>query len=120
MTQSRQLAAIMFTDIVGYTALMQANEQKAVAVIKHYNSALEKCVGHFHGQILNYYGDGSLCIFSSATDAVNCSLAIQTELKTEPVVPLRIGLHIGEVFFEDAKGTVAGSTKHDSYIRRSI
>jgi hypothetical protein len=82
---------------------MQANEQKAVAVIKHYNSALEKCVGHFHGQILNYYGDGSLCIFSSATDAVNCSLAIQTELKTEPVVPLRIGLHIGEVFFEDAK-----------------
>jgi len=103
MSQSRQLAAIMFTDIVGYTAMMQANEEKAVAVIKHYNSTIEKWVSHFNGQVINYYGDGSLCIFSSATDAVNCSLAVQNELKTEPVVPLRIGLHIGEVFFEDAK-----------------
>lgn len=103
MSQSRQLAAIMFTDIVGYTAMMQQNEEKAVAVIKHYNVTLEKWVTHFNGQVLNYYGDGSLCIFSSSTDAVNCSLAVQKELKTEPVVPLRIGLHIGEVFFEDAK-----------------
>ncbi len=103
MNQSRQLAAIMFTDIVGYTAMMQQNEEKAVSVIKHYNSTLEKWVTHFNGQVLNYYGDGSLCIFSSATDAVNCSLAVQKELKTDPVVPLRIGLHIGEVFFEDGK-----------------
>ena len=103
MPQSRQLAAIMFTDIVGYTAMMQQNEEKAVAVIKHYNSVLEKWVTNFNGQVLNYYGDGSLCIFSSATDAVNCSLAVQKDLKSEPVVPLRIGLHIGEVFFEDAK-----------------
>jgi len=103
MSQSRQLAAIMFTDIVGYTAMMQQNEEKAVAVIKHYNTTLEKWVTHFNGQVINYYGDGSLCIFSSATDAVNCSLAVQKNLKIEPVVPLRIGLHIGEVFFEDAK-----------------
>jgi len=103
MSQSRQLAAIMFTDIVGYTAMMQQNEEKAVAVIKHYNATLEKWVTHFNGQVLNYYGDGSLCIFSSATDAVNCSLAVQKDLKNEPAVPLRIGLHIGEVFFEDAK-----------------
>ena len=103
MSQARQLAAIMFTDIVGYTAMMQANEQKAVAVIKHYNSSLEKLVQQYNGQVLNYYGDGSLCIFPSATDALNCSLALQKELKNEPAVPLRIGLHIGEVFFEDAK-----------------
>ncbi|HEX6170653.1 MAG TPA: tetratricopeptide repeat protein [Chitinophagaceae bacterium] len=103
MSQARQLAAIMFTDIVGYTAMMQADEQKAVAVIKHYNSTLEKLVRQFNGEVLNYYGDGSLCIFPSATDAANCSLAVQKELKNEPVVPLRIGLHIGEVFFEDAK-----------------
>ncbi|HET9746527.1 MAG TPA: adenylate/guanylate cyclase domain-containing protein, partial [Chitinophagaceae bacterium] len=103
MPQGRQLAAIMFTDIVGYTAMMQADEQKAVAVIKHYNATLEKFVSQYHGQVVNYYGDGSLCIFPSATDAANCSLAVQEELKNEPVVPLRIGLHIGEVFFEDAK-----------------
>ncbi|MDP9230648.1 MAG: adenylate/guanylate cyclase domain-containing protein [Bacteroidota bacterium] len=103
MTQARQLAAIMFTDIVGYTAMMQANEQKAVAVIKHYNSSLEKLVHQYNGQVLNYYGDGSLCIFHSATDAANCSLDLQKELKNNPGVPLRIGLHIGEVFFEDEK-----------------
>src|SRR5258705_2218589 len=103
MTQARQLAAIMFTDIVGYTAMMQANEQKAVAVIKHYNSSLEKLVQQYNGQILNYYGDGSLCIFPNATDAANCSLDLQKELKSNPGVPLRIGLHIGEVFFENEK-----------------
>jgi len=103
LNQNRQLAAIMFTDIVGYTAMMQANEQKAVAVIKHYNSSLEKLVTQYNGQVLNYYGDGSLCIFPNATDAANCALAVQEELKNEPAVPLRIGLHIGEVFFEDAK-----------------
>jgi TolB-like protein/class 3 adenylate cyclase/tetratricopeptide (TPR) repeat protein len=103
MSQDRQLAAIMFTDIVGYTAMMQTDEQKAVTVIKHYNTTLEKLVSQFNGQVLNYYGDGSLCIFHNAMDAANCSLAIQDELKREPVVPLRIGLHIGEVFFEDAK-----------------
>ena len=103
MSQARQLAAIMFTDIVGYTAMMQTNEEKAVAVIKHYNSSLEKLVGKYNGQVLNYYGDGSLCIFPNATDAANCALDLQKELKTDPAVPLRIGLHIGEVFFENEK-----------------
>ena len=103
MSQSRQLAAIMFTDIVGYTTMMQQNENKAVAAIKHYNATLEKWVAHYNGRLLNFYGDGSLCSFSSATDAVNCSIEIQKELRTDPVVPLRIGLHIGEVFFEQEK-----------------
>lgn len=64
---------------------------------------MEKSVAQFHGQIINYYGDGSLCIFSRATDAMNCAIEVQQELQKEPVVPLRIGLHVGEVFFEDAK-----------------
>ena len=103
MTQARQLAAIMFTDIVGYTTMMQANEPKAVAVIKHYNSSLERLVSQYNGQVLNYYGDGSLCIFPNATDAANCAVDLQKELKKDPGVPLRIGLHIGEVFFENEK-----------------
>ena len=52
--QHRQLAAILFTDIVGYTALMQENEQKAVALIKHYNAALNEAVALHHGKVLNY------------------------------------------------------------------
>ena len=103
MPASHQLAAILFTDIVSYTATMQHDEEQARVIIKRHNSVLERIVPAHHGEVVNYYGDGSLCIFSSATDAVNCSLEVQKELKTEPVVPLRIGLHIGEVFFEDAK-----------------
>ena len=103
MPQSRQLAAIMFTDIVGYTALMQQDEMKAVALIKHYNTVLEKNVAAFHGSILNNYGDGSLCSFSNTADAVHCAVIMQQELQSNPAVPLRIGLHVGEIFFEEGK-----------------
>ena len=70
MTRSRQLAAIMFTDIQGYTTLMQQNEEKAIqSRDKHrriFNSSTEK----YKGRILQYYGDGTLSIFDSDIDAV--------------------------------------------------
>ena len=101
--QNRHLAAILFTDIVGYTALMQENEQRAIALIKHYNTGLNEIVSIHEGQVLNYYGDGSLCAFLSVTEAINCAIQLQKELQSEPIVPLRIGLHIGEIFFEEGK-----------------
>ncbi len=101
--QNRHLAAILFTDIVGYTALMQQNEELAVARVKRYTTVLQTNIKEFNGDILNDYGDGSLCCFTSATEAVSCALEMQLELQKEPSVPLRIGLHIGEIFFEDKK-----------------
>jgi len=106
MLQQRQLAAIMFTDIVGYTDMMQKNEQQAVQVIKQHRSVLEKNVADHKGDVIEYYGDGSLSIFSSVTAALHCAMQIQNELLKEPVVPLRIGLHIGEILFEE--GSVVG------------
>lgn len=103
MSQSRQLAAIMFTDIVGYTAMMQKDEKQAVAISMHYVSILKQSVSTYSGEVLNDYGDGSLCIFHSVTEAVDCALEIQKQLQNEPAVPLRIGLHIGEIFFEEGK-----------------
>ena len=103
MPQSRQLAAIMFTDIVGYTSLMQQDEQTAVDMTKRYIKVLKQFVTSHGGEILNDYGDGSLCTFSSATEAVKCAMEMQQQLQNEPKVPLRIGLHIGEIFFEDGK-----------------
>lgn len=101
--QNRQLAAILFTDIVGYTAMMQLNEQNAVAVNKRYVAVLKQFVSLHGGKILNDYGDGSLCTFTSATQAVKCAIDMQRQLQSAPNVPLRIGLHIGEIFFEDGK-----------------
>jgi len=101
--QNRQLAAILFTDIVGYTNMMQQDEQIAVSVNKHYMAVLKQSVSTHGGEIVNDYGDGSLCTFTSATKAVECSMEMQRQLQLEPKVPLRIGLHVGEIFFEDGK-----------------
>ena len=103
MPQQRQLAAILFTDIVGYAALMKENKQKAVALIKYYNVALEKTTAVQQSKILNDYADGSLCTFPSLTEAANCAIELQKELETGSGVPLRIGLREGEVFFENRK-----------------
>ncbi len=97
----RHLAAILFTDIVGYTSMMQHDEQQAIDAIKHHKKVLEKNVAAYNGEVLDYYGDGSLSVFRSATDAANCALQVQQELRMPPVVPLRIGLHIGEILFEE-------------------
>jgi adenylate cyclase len=103
MGTGRQLAAIMFTDIVGYTALMQQNEAQARAQIKHYHTALRTVAAAHEGKVLNDYGDGSLCIFPNTTEAVTAAQELQEALKTEPAVPLRIGLHVGELFYEEEK-----------------
>src|SRR6476620_10841736 len=101
--QNRQLAAILFTDIVGYTAMMQKDEQNALAVTRHYIATLNQSVELLHGRILNDYGDGSLCCFPSVTEAVKAAVQIQQQLQQEPKVPLRVGIHMGELFFEGNK-----------------
>ncbi|MDW3651173.1 MAG: adenylate/guanylate cyclase domain-containing protein [Bacteroidia bacterium] len=103
MPKSRRLAAIMFTDIVGYTAMMQQDESKAVVSLNRHQSVLEEEVKIKQGEVLQYYGDGSLSIFNSASAAASCAMQIQEKLKQEPSVPLRIGLHVGEIFFEGGK-----------------
>lgn len=94
---SRKLAAIMFTDIVGYTTMMQQDEQDALNRIEHHRVVLEEKISENNGKILQYYGDGTLSIFTSAYDAVSCSIAIQESLNKDPKVPLRIGIHLGEI-----------------------
>lgn len=103
MQQQRRLAAILFTDIVGYTAMMQKDETLTVRVVKRYLAALQKVLGDHEGELLNDYGDGSLCVFPSAMEAIHAAMELQSELQNEPAIPLRVGLHIGEIFFEDKK-----------------
>src|SRR5215470_19826397 len=97
----RQLAAILFADMVGYTALMQQNEQLARAKRKRLKEVLEATISRFNGKVVQYYGDGSLSIFGSAIDCVNSAISIQQQLQQEPKVALRIGIHTGDVAIED-------------------
>ena len=96
-SSDRRLAAIMFTDIVGYTSLMQKDESKALSTIERHRFVLEKHTQTHNGSVLQYYGDGSLSIFPSALEAVECALEIQKELIQSPRVPLRIGIHLGDI-----------------------
>src|SRR5258706_10381695 len=100
---TRRLAAILFTDIVGSTTMMQKDEQHAVSINKRYVVVLKEFVLSHDGEILNDFGDGSLCTFHSATQALRCAIEMQKQFQLEPKVPLRIGLHVGEIFFEDGK-----------------
>jgi TolB-like protein/class 3 adenylate cyclase/Tfp pilus assembly protein PilF len=97
----RQLAAIMFSDMSGYTALMQQNEQLAKVKHRRLKEVLEASVSVHHGKILQYYGDGALSIFNSAIDGVKCAVEIQQALQQEPKVDLRIGIHTGDISIEN-------------------
>src|SRR4030095_14226303 len=102
MTETiRMLAAIMFADMVGFTALMQESESKAKLKRDMYRKKLDKEITAQQGRILQYYGDGTLAIFGSAVSAVHCAVEIQKELQKIPKIPLRIGLHIGDIIYDD-------------------
>src|SRR4026208_602552 len=97
----RQLAAILFADMTGYTALMQDNELLARQKRKRFKEVLETAIEKHDGKILQNYGDGSLSIFNSAINSVTCAISIQQQLQLEPKVELRIGIHTGDIVFED-------------------
>lgn len=97
----RLLAAIMFADIIGYSKMMQDDEDKAKDLRDRQRAVIEDFILKYHGQVMQYYGDGTLMMFGSALDAVNCARDIQKELIEQPVVPLRIGIHIGDVVYDN-------------------
>jgi len=101
MKGSRQLAAIMFTDIQGYTALMQQNEQKAIQFREKHRHIFNSITEKYNGKILQYYGDGTLSIFDSAIEAVNCAIEMQLDFQKDPAIPVRIGIHTGDIIFSD-------------------
>ncbi|MEO5571183.1 MAG: SUMF1/EgtB/PvdO family nonheme iron enzyme [Bacteroidia bacterium] len=101
MSTSRQLAAILFADIQGYTALMQDDEAKANSFREKLKRNLDEETLLHNGRILKLSGDGALCSFNSAIEAVRAAIGIQEAMFMEPKVPLRIGIHLGDVMFED-------------------
>jgi len=96
---NRKLAAIMFSDIVGYTSLMGSDERKAFDFIRKNRRIHWRLIKKYKGRLLKEMGDGMLASFSSNMDAIKCALSIQKAAK-ELDIPLRIGIHQGDVIFE--------------------
>jgi predicted ATPase len=102
MKLDRRLVAVMFTDMVGYTALLQADEGMALDKRDRYVNTLERHHDAFGGTIVQRLGDGSMSMFPSSLDAVLAAIDIQQELSAQDV-SVRIGVHVGEVIVEQER-----------------
>jgi adenylate cyclase len=109
----RKLAAIMFTDIVGFAAVTQQSESRGLALLERHNRLLRPTFSRHRGREVKAIGDGFLVEFESALDAVNCALEIQralreynTSAEEDWQVHVRIGVHLGDVV--PANGDVLG------------
>ena len=96
----RKLAALVFTDIVGFTKLSAKNEPAALQILNKQRDILKPIVEEHNGDWLKEIGDGLLLTFNTNIEAVHCSIAIQEAVKFIPELELRIGIHQGEVAFQ--------------------
>ena len=101
----RTLAAIVFTDTVGFSALMSKNEEHTLRLVARDMDVMKAHCESFGGQVLKSTGDGLLMLFTSAVQAVACSLEIQREffkrnleVARTDVLQHRIGIHLGDIF----------------------
>src|SRR5215469_9537522 len=105
-SSTRELAAIMFSDVAGYTAIMGRDEQEAMHALDAHRGMLRSILPRFNGRLIGEIGDGTLSAFHSATDAVNCAREVQQRAESDPELRLRIGIHLGDVVFTN--NTVIG------------
>src|SRR6266581_2923395 len=103
-SEQRRLTAIMFTDMVGYTALAQRNEALALQLLEEHRRILRSIFPRFNGTEIKTIGDAFLVEFQSALEAAQCALEIQRTLakrnhdvSSDHRIELRIGIHVGDV-----------------------
>jgi TolB-like protein/class 3 adenylate cyclase/Flp pilus assembly protein TadD len=100
MMETRKLNTILFADIMGYTSIMHNNEKQAMKYLQKFKSLLQDLVPRHNGLIVQYFGDACLLSFDSTTAGVNCAVSLQKEF-IEADLPIRIGMHLGEVVFTE-------------------
>ena len=99
MSSRHHLAAIMFTDVVGYTKLMGEDETGALKFLRKNRKIHQSTIKKYHGKWLKEMGDGTLARFKTVTDAVYCAGELMAAFKDQEV-QLRIGIHEGEIIEE--------------------
>src|SRR5438093_12831784 len=107
-TEERKLAAIMFTDMLGYSALAQRDDKVALELLEEHRRLLRAIFPQFHGTEIKTIGDAFLVEFGSALEAAQCAIEIQRTLAkrnhdvtSDRRIALKIGIHIGDVVHRD-------------------
>jgi class 3 adenylate cyclase len=103
----RKLAAVMFTDIEGYTALVSKDEELALSYVRVHRKTLTEKTEKYEGEVIEFYGDGSLSVYDSAVDAVKCAIEMQQVYRKDDSIPVRIGIHLGDIVIRE--GSVFGN-----------
>src|SRR5471030_730832 len=115
MSETRKIAAILVSDVVGYSRLAGADEDRTLSRLRGLRSDLiDPAIDAHHGRIVKRTGDGSLVEFRSVVDAVRCAIELQNSmvernagLPPEGCIVFRIGVHLGDVV-EEADGDLMG------------
>jgi len=115
MSESRKLAAILVSDVVGYSRLAGADEDRTLARLRGLRSDLiDPAVAAHHGRIVKRTGDGSIIEFRSVVDAVRCAIEVQNGLiernagvPEDRRIEFRVGIHVGDVV-EESDGDLMG------------
>ena len=97
----RKLAAIMFTDITGYTEAMSKSESKTLNLLEKKRSILKPLLKEYKGTFVKEIGDGTLSYFESAVNAATCAVKLQERTYDDKNLNVRIGIHIGDIVFKD-------------------
>jgi adenylate cyclase len=98
----RRLAAILAADVVGYSKLMDEDETVTLSALRSLrNEIFGPAIAGNRGHIIKNMGDGWLVEFPSAVSAVNAAMRVQDHLVDHPLIKLRIGIHVGDVVFEN-------------------
>src|SRR5437870_2479985 len=107
-TEKRRLAAIMFTDIVGFSRQMGTNEARTLRLLDTHNRIIQQAVAEHHGTVIKTVGDAFLVDFPSVVHAVQCALQIQAQFRTDNAeretteqIHVRIGIHLGDIVQKD-------------------
>ena len=103
------LAAVMFTDVVGFSLRAGEDEREALSMLQRDFALMGPVIARYQGHLLKTLGDGQLVCFQSAANAVNCAIAIQHALREEAIdrpdreiLLHRIGIHLGDVFVSES------------------
>ena len=115
MSETRKLAAILVSDVVGYSRLAGADEDRILARLRALRSDLiDPTIAVHHGRVVERTGDGAIVEFRSVVDAVNCAIEVQRAMvernagvASDKRIEFRIGIHLGDVV-EESDGDLMG------------
>jgi len=97
----RKLAAILFSDIAGYSAMMSKDEKYAMKILEKNRIIHKSFISRYNGQYIKEIGDGTLAIFQSGYDAVQCAIMIRNACSSVEGLQIRIGIHVGDVILQE-------------------